>query len=860
MNIFNKITLKGLQKNRIRTIVTIIGVILSASMITAVTTFISSLQNFMVEDEIARKGDWHVEFIEVDNTFIQNRIDDSKLRQFFSIQNIGYTMAGEGHSNSYFFIAGFDDAAYNIMPLQVVSGRFPENSSEIMLPNFMRNYPDIYNSTGRSDIYGLGDQITLSIGNHFPNEQQPAENEVLSAIFVPEFTRSFTIVGFCEKPFFDSPSVPVFTLITKADAEIAGNNIDKISYSVFAALKSPRTIYDYAENTAAGYEYRLNNSLLRVMGISDIDSFNAFLYSLGSIIIALIMIGSILLIYNSFAISVSERSRQFGILTSVGATSKQLRKSVLFEGLCVGIIGIPLGIIAGIGGIAVTLSMIGNFFNEMVVTGTPITLKVSFPAVIIAAAVGILTILISAYIPAGKASKRSAIESIRLSADIKMKAKEIKTSKPVKNLFGLEGMLALKNFKRNKKRYRSTVISLFVSIVLFISASTFAKLMSEGTDATFLSFGYDLQFYSSELDDETVFSLYDEFKDADGIYESGYATKLSFITEEFSLGRLSERYQEAFIWDSQISDKASMGFQICFVDDETYDKYLKDLGLLAEDYTTYGTKLVAVAKTQGFDQNSGRFTSFDIFKEKNDFSMQIEMPPFDVGNPVYMGVSLTIADKMPGIISDSQYSGFIAFAPYSRINEFLVDSQYRQTTVFNFRSNDAMKSAAAFENIIQEKEITEWYNLFNIAQLLASQNNILMVINVFTYGFVILISLITIANVFNTISTSVSLRRREFAMLRSVGLTDSGFRSLMNYECLFYGIKALLYGLPVSLVISYLIYQSVSTGVDIPFSLPWGSIGISIFSVFFIVFITMLYSMTKIKNTNIIDALRDDLA
>lgn len=97
-------------------------------------------------------------------------------------------------------------------------------------------------------------------------------------------------------------------------------------------------------------------------------------------------------------------------------------------------------------------------------------------------------------------------------------------------------------------------------------------------------------------------------------------------------------------------------------------------------------------------------------------------------------------------------------------------------------------------------------------------------------------------------------------MLRSVGMSERGFQKMMNFECAFYGMRALIFGLPIGAISSWLIYKGMGGGADnIDFVFPWGSIGISVFSVFFVVFITMLYAISKIKKENIIDALRDDM-
>lgn len=112
-------------------------------------------------------------------------------------------------------------------------------------------------------------------------------------------------------------------------------------------------------------------------------------------------------------------------------------------------------------------------------------------------------------------------------------------------------------------------------------------------------------------------------------------------------------------------------------------------------------------------------------------------------------------------------------------------------------------------------------------------------------------------NVFNTISINISLRRREFAMLKSVGMSNKEMNRMMNFACILYGSRALLYGLPVSIIITGFIYRVISEGFTTGFYLPWSAIAIAVLSVFIVVFATMMYSMRKIKADNPIDALKN---
>jgi len=858
MNIFSKVTLQWLRKNRTRTIVTIIGVILSASMIMAVTSFISSLQNYLLQTAINKNGDWHARYYDVDAAFAQKIKEDGKIKNTALVQNVGYALleGGKNQSKPYLFVSGFSDEAFDTLPIKLLSGRLPESIGEIVIPDHIR-------SNGGVE-YKIGDTLTLEIGSRLIfgeklNQNNPynsGEHEgSIPEIFAPETTKTYKIVGICERPAFEGFSAPGYTVITRFDPDANG------SFDVLFKMKSlSKSIYGYVEDTAGNYGYSFNSDYMRASGVSGNDSYNTVLYSLGGILIALIMTGSILLIYNSFSISVSERTRQFGILSSVGATKKQLRKSVLFEGACIGLIGIPIGILAGIVGIGITLKFVGGIFDSMSVTSVPLTLSVSLAAVIVTVLVGIAVILISAYIPAKRAAKRSAIDSIRQTDDIKIKARSVKTSRLTMRLFGLEGTLARKNFKRNKKRYRSTVISLFVSIVLFVSAGAFGMYLRQGTEKSFNVTDYDIAFSSAFMEDNEVFNLYEKLKNAPGVYESGYQFDTNFYCD-LSPDMLTEKFKDyCHISDKQYDADFSFGLVMYFIDDATYLSYLKTLGLPETEYMGVNAKLPAIAHVQGYDPNLKRVVSFDMFKEKGSMTLNLT-PVLSENDPdtASRSVTVTLTEQMPSGFSQ-EHTGLMVFAPYSIKDSFGLLGKSGRSLALIFRSETPKESAAEMDRIIQEAGISvDTYMLYNTAEAQESSRNILLIINVFTYGFIILMSLITIANVFNTISTNISLRRREFAMLRSVGMTNRGFNKMMVFECAFYGIKALLYGLPVAAAITWLIYNGVTAGVDVAFRLPWESIGISVFSVFFVVFVTMLYSVGKLKKENTVDALKNDM-
>ncbi len=854
MNIFSKVTMETLKKNPTRTIVTIIGVMLSVSLITAITTFISSFQNYMIQNVIALDGDWHVKYLNVDNELFQKLSNDNNVEAISISQDIGYSIL-KGSANEYkpyLFLSAFNDNAFKTIPLKLLEGRLPENEEEVVISTAIRD-------NGRI-AYEIGDKLLLSLGDRMIGNDKLGQNAPLNngeeggqiETFIPRTTKTCTVVGVCERPNFnfENYEAPGYTVISKLP-ESSLKESDKVN--IFVKLKNPSKVYSFVKSFVKSfgenYNHKFNNDLLRYIAISDNDNFIKVLYYLAAILIVIIMIGSILLIHNSFSISVSERTKQFGILSSIGATKKQLRKSVLFEGLYVGIIGIPLGIMLGIAGIFITFLFINDIFVKFSSAGISLKLTISYVSIIIALIVGMVTILISAYIPAIRASKLSAINAIRQTNDIKIQSKQIKTSKLVQKIFGLEGTLALKNFKRNRKGYRSIMISLFVSVVLFISSSAFNMYLKQGTLNSVPNVKYDILFSSSDMTEEELIKLYGNFKTLNNVYESGYYKQQPYNTK-FPKEFASLKYLQFFNGD-QHDDIVNLFVNLLIIDDETYLKYVKELNLDPVKYNGNDlSNLISTAKIKEYDKSTDRFVSIDIFKDSTQ-KISLSLDGTDI-NISY------IADKAPKNISSYLESGLMIFVPYSSKDKFINEKNNSYLNL-TFLSTDPNKSVKDMETILKDKNINSGYQIYNVAETQESNRSLLLIVNVFTYGFIILISLITIANVFNTISTNINLRKREFAMLKSVGMTDHGFNKMMNFECVFYGLKVILYGLPVSIIITVLIYKSVMIGADVPFTLPWSSILVAIFSVFIVVFITMLYSINKVKKENTVDVLKNDI-
>lgn len=906
MNVFNKVTLESLEKNRTRTIVTIIGIMLSAAMICASTTLVSSMRNFVLRCAIHIDGDWYGAVYDAAYKDYEDIRDSDRVSSAAYAQVLGYAKIDSANERKpYLYVLGGDVASgyFKTMPVHLILGTLPKDSTEIILPEHLT-------SNGKVN-YKLGDTVTLDVGDRTLDGRRLGQDtpvytydsetqvDVMSGERLKNTEpRTYTVVGIYERPTFEDYSAPGYTALTAADTKSA----DQAPIHCYFKLHKPAGVYDFMKEMGYTQEYRYayNTKVLLYSGTAPFDSFLTAFYSLAAIIIALIVFGSVSLIYNAFSISVSERTRQFGLLSSVGATRKQLLRMVLFEALAVSIVGIPLGILVGIGGIGITLLLIGDKFFSIVRVAIPMRLCVSWQAVVIAAVIALVTVLISAWIPSKRATRVSAVEAIRQSMDIKVSGRPVRTSKLAYKLFGLPGVLAGKHYKRNRKKYRTTVVSLFMSIVLFVSAAAFTDYMMESAEGGLASDQFDL-IYAAESDasaamtpDALLELLFSEPNVTGGTY-----TKKQFlqgdISREYVTAMFADRFS-SFGTESEDAAPKELGISgyLYFVADAEFNRLLEKYNLKEADYYDRDKPLgIALDRNIELDRRLEKYVTLDtlqgdgcvieglyyveidgyyrkdsridengnkvvLYQNRDNENDIIELP-YEESFAKYTLRSEKTIEEAPFFVSRSTPVAINMIYPYSMLESVIPEAalnQFRNTEYFLTSSNHT----ASFENlatVLTENGLSS-RQLFDYAANAETNRNVVTIIRVFAYGFIVLISLIAVANVFNTISTNISLRRREFAMLKSVGMTQKGFRRMMNYECLLYGSKALLLGLPVSCGITYLIYRAVTTAYETSFHLPWAAIGIAVLSVFLVVFATMMYSMSKVKKDNPIDALKNE--
>lgn len=843
MNIFHKVALEGMKKNRTRTRVTIIGVALSAALFTAVAVFGSSLIQYLIDGTMAKGGNWHVNYVNVDHIFQAKQQINKEVTESFSFGNEGYALleGAKSKEKPYLFFADFTDETFEKLPITLITGRRPEDPSEVIVPNTVALKAGVR--------IPIGQTLTVNIGNRVRSDQVLTqhdpyrEGEKLQGVE----ERTYTVVGIYERAAFEEHEAPGYTLITKTNGDLMTSN-----KSLFITLKNPRKVKSYLSGIGESHAYVLNENLLRFYGVSDNALFNTLLFTVGGILTAIIMIGSIFLIYNAFHISLSERTHQFGILMSVGATEKQLRQSVLFEGLCIGMIGIPIGIVIGIGGVAILLPLVAANFSMIIESEVPLHITFSLIPLALAALASLITILISAYLPARKAAAMPVMACIKQTGEIKIEEKDVKLSKWAQRFYGLEGSLALKNFKRNKRRYRSVVLSLTLSVSLFIAGSTFGETLKAMSKALTVEMDGDLSFYTSEIDKEDFVKLYDELQKVEGIERSTYQLNTVLPCQIEGIPKTFIADYNAEMQTTATGENLEAPMHIQLIEDDIYNDFIKSIGLPKEDYSgQHGKVLTLVLDSK---ENKALFAGD---------KMKVKL--LAKNKEVVNELEATIVDNYPldTLPFDEKPKYLLMMvAPlslYPSVEKMGMPEKWGMT----LWSHSPSKTMARLQAELDNKGIECHYTLVNLSMAVDLFRSITFVVDLFTYAFVIMILLIAIANVFNTISTNIQLRRRELAMLRSVGMSERSFSRMLNFECFFYGIRTLCFAVPLSGILSWLIYKGLMLPQEIEnyaYHFPFIDMGLSMLGVFGIVFMTMLYTTSKIKKENIIDALRDDIA
>ena len=645
----------------------------------------------------------------------------------------------------------------------------------------------------------------------------------------------------------ESYYAPGYTMITKLDKIDDTKNVN-----MSIILKDPTEVYefeDYLKNDLQIDETNIseNQDLLYYMGIFKSDRVETFVITMLVIVIGIIVLTSAFVIKNSFSISLTEKTRELGMIASVGATAKQIRKSIFFEGAILGLISIPLGIVIGIVAIGIVLAIVNGIINSgttPLIDNFELQLTISWGAIIVAIIVSIVMIIISLIRPSYRAGKISPIDAIRESSDVKLKKNKYKHKeyKLTKKVFGIEGVIARKNFRRSRKRYRTTIFSIFLSIVLFISMNAFAESIFGLSSLEYQESRINLTVYSSNQTEEEKEAYFDQIKNLDGIKE--YAIL---------------KNAHAYIDNQKIYTKKALEYYsemdtlvIYAIGDEAYRNYVAELGL---NYDEVKDEVILCDTRLLYEYEDGKDgvkrVETNLLNLNEGDTLEYYNMQDEEGNLSEKG-SIKIAKRADKYPLGSLFSNDTN--PIIIISDEMMENFEHDVVSMPINAEDPYK----LQEEIVEIDKTNQNNIYNAEEDVRAARNMNLIVSIFVYGFIAVISIIGVTNIFNTITTNMALRNREFAILKSIGMTNKEFKRMIHYESFIYGLKALILGLPVGVTLSYLIYTVTADVYTTSYKLPMIPIFISIIFVFAIIFMTMRYSVKKTKNQNIIETIRKE--
>lgn len=884
MQILNRLTIRNLKLNKRRTIVTIIGIILATALLTAVATMAVSLKESVTLRSKKVDGDFHLLLYDMTDKEKESVINNRQVESYYETHEVGYGVLDGcvNDSKPYVYIEALDSDTFEKAEINVTSGRLPEDDSEIVISSHIK--------TNGGVKYNLGDKITFDIGDRTYNGKKLYQNDTYreDEQLEAKQTKTYKVVGICDRlPYGEeprtAPGYSVITLANKADTSLNKSDIylrfnkkalkDRydltadilgVDKTLFNKLNSgkleDKEIQTLKSQLDKTHSYYINNSLIKYEAFY--DSSVAFVYNMAAAVMVIIIITSAVCISNSFAISINQKTKQYGMLASIGATPRQIRKNVFFEAAFMGVIGIVAGIGGGLSAsyILVVLSnkmLIDTF--EMSIVYAP-----SLLGVLLSIVLAIVTIVLSALVPAIRASRMSPIMAINHSEDIKIKSKSLKTPKLIGKVWGEGGVLAYKNMKRNKRKYRVITISIALSVSTFIALYGFMSLLTESVNR-YANDKIDLRVYMSSYKsmsvdeaNKKVSNIVNRINNETNITDFTFAR--GFYASLKDEPKYSSDYKEVNKYEAGLAENNGYYISIISLGNEEYGKYIKKLGISKETAQSGG---ILVDNTYQYINNGNDIKYFNIYDgykagdvltyriDTSNSSKSLDNSKSSDDTTLYDIRIVALSNERPFGYDNAYTSYGYLIVSDDYMNR--IDTKNTDSTLLNINCDDPDK---AQDILVNEFNIGQNY-IFNAAQERRNDEKLILTMKIFLYGFIAIVSLIGITNIFNTVTTGMELRGKEFAMLQSIGMTKKEFDKMIRLESVFYGSKALIIGVVSGTILSYVIYISAGES-QLKYTLPLLAIVMSVIVVIILLLGIMKYSIAQIRKQNIIETIRNE--
>lgn len=641
----------------------------------------------------------------------------------------------------------------------------------------------------------------------------------------------------------------------------------------------------------AKYDIYMNGYLINYECVFPIDGSFKALFTVAAVVALIIILTSVYCIKNSFNISITEKIRQYGMLASIGATRRQIKSSVKTEAAMLGVIGIPVGTMSGILASLILVNVVNALSAGWL--NVALSFHTSLPALILAVILSIATIYFSATGSARRAAKVTPLEAIRNTKEIKIKSAKLKTPAIIGRIWGIGGVISYKNIKRNNKKYRTTVTSIVICSVTFIVISYFMSVAFSMVGMSYASTDYNIGINMSCKKDIDIEKLTKLVSGIEGVDDYLVGAGYDF---DVSKPKYTKEYGEYCRQLYADSEDVSQMFLITVLDDKSYDKYASDAGI---KNAAAGAILVNKCTFDVYNENSSKYAKkeMELYKYKAGDTIECGYNVYDdassddnaveggtesstednsgyvdeetINNGVRKTVDVTIAgvtDKVP--IGYKGYSNTLLFMNQKGFESLWGDGKNGNEIKPGYASYSAYvvaENADEYQDTF-EKETEEnpeysqiSFYVSNLDKEMRDEKSLFTLLGVFAYGLIVVIALIGITNIINTLSTGMELRSREFATLRSIGMTDKQFVGMVRLESVFISVKALVIGVPLGILISYLLCVMMNRMDDaIIYEPPYKAIILCILVVIMLIYAIMKLSMTKLRHNNIIETIKNE--
>lgn len=859
MNILKNIAYKNLQLNKKRNIVTVIGIILSVALITALSSLVVSFKESIINLEKHINGDFHYSFDGVQSNDLGIFENNRSIENFYKVGTLGYAKINtENEYKPYAYVITMDKNDFNSVGIELTDGELPKNNNEIIIPRHLRN-------NGKVDLK-VGDTITLEVGSRMSEGYALGQNnpyeETNNETIENTVSVTYKVVGIFERPStaLEPFSSPGYTFITTNASGVKNYTVFarytreglKNEYKVTAGilgvnekvLKKNIQEFNYKEvnekeQGKSKFYFDINRYLIMLETNAYGDSSMKALLVLSTIVTVIIIVTSVYCIKNSFNISITEKTKEYGILKSVGATTSQIKKSVYYEAFLLGCVGIPIGILSGVLASFILIHVVNFFIRSMFVGNEYLIFKISYLSIVISIILSIITIFMSSKKGAKIASKTSPMVLIRGNDDIKVNSKKLKTPKYINKLFGIGGVVSYKNIKRNKKKYRTTIVSIVMSVSVYIALSYFVNTAFDVVKMEKGDYTYNLVYTSYTTDYNLNYNNVLNFSKHDTVKKYSIV-RMSTITGNFKASKDFKKYNAYTSEEEPILNSVTL----ISVGKEEYLRYISKLGL---NYNNVKDKGILIDNDIGYDNEKKLDVSYNMTDNKKG----------DIINFTSMKGDKTFDMELASVTNirpfgyENNYGSLVMVVS----DEYMEKLDKLESVSLYVESTDPDKLQSDIDKMCKD---TEGCYVNNVDAIFKQMKSIYTVIAIFLYGFIIVISLIGITNIFNTITTNMTLRKREFATLKSIGMTSKEFNRMIFLESFFYIFKSLLIGIPIGVLLSYLIFKGFTNQVLFSYKVPFKGIIVSIAIVCLLIVWLNNYSSKKANKGNVIETIRNE--